>query len=52
MKAGLCHQDSQLNPVRLRDDIDYKIAKLWKNPSLLSIYGWPIQRACPKPIVV
>jgi hypothetical protein len=29
-KARLCHQYLQLNPVRLRNSIDDKVAKLWK----------------------
>jgi len=29
-KARLCHQYIQLNPVRLRNDIDAKVALLWK----------------------
>jgi len=29
-KARLCHQYVQLNPVRLRNSIDDKVAKLWK----------------------
>lgn len=29
-KARLCHQYLQLNPVRLRNEIDDKVAKLWK----------------------
>jgi hypothetical protein len=30
VKARLCQQYLQLNPVRLRNDIDAKVAKLWK----------------------
>lgn len=30
VKAGLCHQYVQLNPVRLRNGIDDKVGKLWK----------------------
>jgi hypothetical protein len=29
-KARLCHQYLQLNPVRLRNEIDAKVARLWK----------------------
>ena len=29
-KARLCHQYLQLNPVRLRNEIDEKVARLWK----------------------
>jgi hypothetical protein len=30
VKARLCHQYLQLNPVHLRNDIDAKVARLWK----------------------
>lgn len=30
VKARLCHQYLQLNPVRLRNEIDAKVGKLWK----------------------
>jgi hypothetical protein len=30
VKARLCHQYLQLNPVKLRERIDQKVAKLWK----------------------